>query len=406
MENQPNAQKPAAPAGKKNLFDQPVFLRKTFKMIDECPADIGGWSREGTTFLVKDPEVFAAKIIPQFFRHSNFSSFVRQLNFYGFRKIKSDALLNTPQEKLWWEFRHDYFQQGKPWLLSEIKRTNYSAQTEENKDVADIRREMGVLKGKIEEVSANIEKLKDIVKDLSKAREAQAAEAASTSKKRKLHATDRTHCERCGHTLGGVDAAEDGADEKGLIGPEPMLRSPSEDSFGQGIVKPESPLMSLESFDMSDLGDLYMDSDDDLVSSLLSTDFDGSLTPSWDGEIAEEEMTKPEKARVPNDAGSMSRLIEMLPPAMQSKLVNKLAEDLQQMQLAKIEQAQDSSRLATPPAPLTPFAAKGQDAFAGRPEIAVPLATAALGAFLAIASNPQQAAAPAFGGPGAQPVQA
>lgn len=76
----------------------PVFLRKTFTMIDTCPDDVGGWGRDGTTFVIKNPEVFASKVIPSFFRHNNFSSFVRQLNFYGFRKIKTDAVLNTPQE--------------------------------------------------------------------------------------------------------------------------------------------------------------------------------------------------------------------------------------------------------------------------------------------------------------------
>ena len=34
-------------------------------------------------FVVKDPDQFAADIIPQYFDHNKFSSFARQLNFYG-----------------------------------------------------------------------------------------------------------------------------------------------------------------------------------------------------------------------------------------------------------------------------------------------------------------------------------
>ena len=46
-------------------------------MIDTCDSSIAGWSDDGETFVVKNPEVFEKKIIPQFFKHSKFSSFVR-----------------------------------------------------------------------------------------------------------------------------------------------------------------------------------------------------------------------------------------------------------------------------------------------------------------------------------------
>jgi HSF-type DNA-binding len=46
-------------------------------MIDNCPSDVAGWSEDGETFVVKDPTRFEQSIIPQFFKHSKFSSFVR-----------------------------------------------------------------------------------------------------------------------------------------------------------------------------------------------------------------------------------------------------------------------------------------------------------------------------------------
>jgi hypothetical protein len=61
----------------KDEKDQPLFLKKLFLMITECPPYLGGWSDNGEYFIVKDPTVFADKLIPLHYKHNNFSSFVR-----------------------------------------------------------------------------------------------------------------------------------------------------------------------------------------------------------------------------------------------------------------------------------------------------------------------------------------
>jgi len=47
------------------------------------------WSASGDTFLVKNVEVFAAELLPQYFKHSNFSSLSRQLCFCEYATLGS-----------------------------------------------------------------------------------------------------------------------------------------------------------------------------------------------------------------------------------------------------------------------------------------------------------------------------
>jgi hypothetical protein len=41
------------------------------------------WSEDGTKFAITNPERFAGEVLPHFFKHRNYTSFLRQLNVYG-----------------------------------------------------------------------------------------------------------------------------------------------------------------------------------------------------------------------------------------------------------------------------------------------------------------------------------
>lgn len=96
-------------------------------MVDDPSSDdLIRWADDGTSFIVLRQEEFAKRVLPRFFKHSNFSSFVRQLNMYGFHKVphlqqgslQDDGSSSSER----WEFSNPHFQRNQPDLLLLVTR--------------------------------------------------------------------------------------------------------------------------------------------------------------------------------------------------------------------------------------------------------------------------------------------
>lgn len=45
------------------------------------------WNNEGDAFIVKEIESFATEVLPKYFKHNNFQSFVRQVKHFFYKLI-------------------------------------------------------------------------------------------------------------------------------------------------------------------------------------------------------------------------------------------------------------------------------------------------------------------------------
>lgn len=102
---------------------RPAFIVKLWNMVnDEKNHKYITWMDDGEGFHVLDRERFMKFVLPQYFKHNNFASFVRQLNMYGFHKIQDITQGSLAQSDEIWQFSNPDFKKDREDLLDNIVR--------------------------------------------------------------------------------------------------------------------------------------------------------------------------------------------------------------------------------------------------------------------------------------------
>lgn len=144
-----NIQRKVPPAGEASKV-LPPFLQKLKVIAETVPIDIADWSSDGQSYVVKDNERFE-EVLKQHFKGS-LQTFIRQLHFYGFRKLDS----NTG-----WSFVHTKFLRDRPELVFEIRRKTRSDSTSSavvsQVEVQQLRTQIASLQSDVDDLRAQLQ---------------------------------------------------------------------------------------------------------------------------------------------------------------------------------------------------------------------------------------------------------
>ncbi|ORY00418.1 winged helix DNA-binding domain-containing protein [Basidiobolus meristosporus CBS 931.73] len=118
--------------------DIPHFVLKLYRILEEDRyISYIRWSDSGDSFIIPDGPLLAAVVLPNFYKSSTFTSFVRQLNIYGFRRITDARKAKNPPSQLTSAFAHPYFSRGKVSKLHLIKRKVKRSQRSKSRDTSE-----------------------------------------------------------------------------------------------------------------------------------------------------------------------------------------------------------------------------------------------------------------------------
>jgi len=112
-----------------NVRSKPTpFVHATYELAMLNNEAIG-FTNAGTALEIRNEALLAETFLPKYFKHKNVSSFIRQLNMYGFEKTDSSSgVVHT--------FQHECFEQNREDLLARITRKHVKIDKKSSSDDA------------------------------------------------------------------------------------------------------------------------------------------------------------------------------------------------------------------------------------------------------------------------------
>jgi hypothetical protein len=105
----------------------PNFPAKMHSILSRSEfEEIISWMPHGRSWRVLKPREFEMRVIPVYFEHSKFSSFIRQANGWGFRRVTQGRDRNT--------YYHERFLRGLPHLCKDMRRPGVSEKVNHDTD--------------------------------------------------------------------------------------------------------------------------------------------------------------------------------------------------------------------------------------------------------------------------------
>lgn len=138
-----------------SLVKVPKFLRRLFRETSDPANPCIVWNDEGDRARIVNKDAFIRNTLPILSKTKEYSAFIRQLNIYGFVKVKSEKNDDTE------EYYNCFFKRDQPNLMSFMKRVSKSNKTETQLNMPTIENSISFLTNSNYRLSNEVAQLRE-----------------------------------------------------------------------------------------------------------------------------------------------------------------------------------------------------------------------------------------------------